>query len=222
DVALDAGFPKSYHNWSNGDSTRRIMVNQDGSYYVDVQNPYGCVGTDTVQVNVLDINASFTTNSYVEEGQQFMVSNQTSSTASWQWDFGDGTTSTDEEPAHSYSDTGTYTVQLIASQNGCRDTATQSVQVSPSTGLTDAQEAKDLAIQPNPTDGNIQLRLPDVKNEDVTITVYDGEGKKVHQKTTTKGASSSLSLDLGELPSGVYQVEATVNDKRYAGKVTVR
>ncbi len=222
EVALDAGFPGSHYNWSNGDSTRRIMVNQDGSYYVDVQNPYGCVGSDTVQIDVIDINASFSTTSNVEEGQQFIVSNQTSAATSWQWDFGDGTTSTDEEPSHSYSDTGTYTVQLIASKNGCRDTATQSVQVSPSTGLPDAKEAKGLAIRPNPTDGTIQLRLPEGQGDNVTITVYDVEGEQVRKETKSMGQSSPLSLDLADLSSGVYQVEAIVNDKRYAGKVTVR
>jgi len=33
----------------------------------------------------------------------------------WQWDFGDGTTSTDQNPVHLYQSVGTYTVSLVAS-----------------------------------------------------------------------------------------------------------
>ncbi|OQC68969.1 MAG: PKD domain protein [Euryarchaeota archaeon ADurb.Bin009] len=37
------------------------------------------------------------------------------SPTSWAWDFGDGNTSTDQNPEHTYTSTGTYTVKLIAS-----------------------------------------------------------------------------------------------------------
>ena len=39
-------------------------------------------------------------------------------TTSWLWDFGDGTTSTDQNPNHTYSSPGTYTVALIATGPG--------------------------------------------------------------------------------------------------------
>lgn len=51
---------------------------------------------------------------------------------SYLWDFGDGTTSTEENPTHNYATPGTYTVRLIAYQEGgCRgtDTAVHSVSV---------------------------------------------------------------------------------------------
>jgi gliding motility-associated-like protein len=42
------------------------------------------------------------------------------------WDFGDGTTSTDNSPLHYYANTGTYTVKLyILDTLGCRDTITK-------------------------------------------------------------------------------------------------
>lgn len=41
---------------------------------------------------------------------------------SWQWQFGDGDASTDASPAHTYLNSGTYTVQLIASNANGADT----------------------------------------------------------------------------------------------------
>ena len=38
---------------------------------------------------------------------------------SWAWDFGDGTTSTEQNPTHSYAEVGTYTVQVtVENENG--------------------------------------------------------------------------------------------------------
>ncbi|MEO7265921.1 MAG: PKD domain-containing protein, partial [Ferruginibacter sp.] len=42
----------------------------------------------------------------------------------WFWQFGDGGTSTQQNPAHVYSDTGYFTVTLIVWDNGCSDTLT--------------------------------------------------------------------------------------------------
>ncbi|MCO6495495.1 MAG: PKD domain-containing protein [Bacteroidetes bacterium] len=48
------------------------------------------------------------------------------------WDFGDGSTSTDNNPSHQYSDTGRYTITLIAySANGCSDTLKRMIVISP-------------------------------------------------------------------------------------------
>ena len=40
----------------------------------------------------------------------------------WLWDFGDGTTSTLQNPVHIFSDTGYFDITLIAYNNGCPDT----------------------------------------------------------------------------------------------------
>ncbi|MFO7789979.1 MAG: PKD domain-containing protein, partial [Bacteroidales bacterium] len=44
---------------------------------------------------------------------------------SWSWDFGDGGTSTDENPAHEYTSAGTYTVELTATNSAGSDTETK-------------------------------------------------------------------------------------------------
>jgi len=39
---------------------------------------------------------------------------------SWTWDFGDGNTSTEQNPVHTYDEPGTYDVQLeVCNENGC-------------------------------------------------------------------------------------------------------
>jgi PKD repeat protein len=50
---------------------------------------------------------------------------------SWQWDFGDGATSPQGSPTHSYAAAGTFTVTLVATDAGAlADTATQQVTVT--------------------------------------------------------------------------------------------
>jgi PKD repeat protein len=43
----------------------------------------------------------------------------------WSWDFGDGGTSTETDPVHTYTEAGTYTVSLTASKTGSSDTETK-------------------------------------------------------------------------------------------------
>ena len=45
---------------------------------------------------------------------------------SWSWDFGDGGTSTEQNPTHVYTVPGTYTVTLTVTDNGGTDTETES------------------------------------------------------------------------------------------------
>ncbi|MCX2482214.1 PKD domain-containing protein [Pedobacter sp. MR2016-24] len=48
----------------------------------------------------------------------------------WAWDFGDGTTSSLQNPSHTYADTGSYVVRLrVANQQGCSTNTFKTVQI---------------------------------------------------------------------------------------------
>jgi ELWxxDGT repeat protein len=57
---------------------------------------------------------------------------QSSNANSWSWDFGDGITSTLQNPSHVYTSLGTFTVKLIIDMgNGCTDEKTSTITVQP-------------------------------------------------------------------------------------------
>jgi len=62
----------------------------------------------------------------------------------WHWDFGDGNTSALQNPTHTYSDTGSYTVSLIANNNFSTDTITRADYITASnTGVfTDPRDGQ--------------------------------------------------------------------------------
>ncbi|HGY89785.1 MAG TPA: PKD domain-containing protein [Planctomycetes bacterium] len=54
----------------------------------------------------------------------------TGSVTSWSWNFGDGTTSTAQNPSHTYASTGSYTVSLTVTGPGGSDTMTKTAYVN--------------------------------------------------------------------------------------------
>ncbi|HOS47671.1 MAG TPA: PKD domain-containing protein [Bacteroidia bacterium] len=123
--------------WDFGDGTTSNLQNPVHTYIVDgfydvqliVESVSGCFDTlhvDTL-VSVLTSTALFNADS-TTGCLPFMVNFADSSlnAVSWQWDFGDGSSSTLMNPSHIYSTPGVYTVTLIATNaNGCSDTLTR-------------------------------------------------------------------------------------------------
>lgn len=109
-----------------------------GAYMVSlsVTNSNGCVKTVTYPVFVHPLpvaafNVDGTCLHYPSRFTDQSVANY-GIIDSWEWDFGDGNTSTQQHPNHAYSSPGTYMVRLIIETGiGCRDTAWGLAQVYP-------------------------------------------------------------------------------------------
>ena len=83
-------------------------------------------------------------------GQTVTFSDSSTNTpTAWLWIFGDGITSTAQNPTHAYSATGNFTVALTASNAGGSSTSTQSVTVSASTSQVGMiKQTVSLAVSP--------------------------------------------------------------------------
>jgi len=99
------------------------------------RDEYG-IDTITVMANPPAIAANFSaSNSNVCLGDSTCFTDLSFSTngplTSWSWDFGDGNLSTIQNPCHTYTAAGTYTVQLIVTNTGGdSDTASSAVTVN--------------------------------------------------------------------------------------------
>jgi len=81
--------------------------------YININMPAADISAD-VKKGCIPLTVNFTD-----------ISTISPPTTSWHWDFGDGQTSTGQNPTHIYSDTGHYNVSLIiVNSEGCSDTIT--------------------------------------------------------------------------------------------------
>lgn len=104
-----------------------------GSYTVTliVTNSFGCSDTISKPAYIRIRRAQLSVTGLPERGcipytiMPVPVINALDAVTSWEWDFGDGGSSFVQNPAHTYTVQGTYTVKLmITTSSGCRDTLT--------------------------------------------------------------------------------------------------
>ncbi|PKQ70440.1 PKD domain-containing protein [Raineya orbicola] len=108
---------------------------QQGGFYdvtLQVKNNNNCINTFTIEnIPVFDAPAIiFTTQRFLDNPLRVQFNNFTSGAISYEWNFGDGNTSTQTQPTHTYLQAGEYLVRLKAiSPNNCESTFSQVVGV---------------------------------------------------------------------------------------------
>lgn len=120
---------------------------------------------------------------------------------SWFWDFGDGNTSTQQNPQHSYSLGGVYNVCLIVGNNCGGDTSCTEVNVS-GVGVDPGVELAGVKVYPNPSQNGFWIGQTEVKA--LTLSLYDAQGKLLRMLDT---AAEKTWLDLASFAKGVYLLQ---------------
>ncbi|MBX2930627.1 MAG: PKD domain-containing protein [Chitinophagaceae bacterium] len=128
--------PVATYEWDFGDGTPLVIADtpthtyQNTGFYtiqVIVTTVNGCKDTLTYNTAIKLYDkptANFTAtpvNACAKNNITFTSLSSPNATT-WFWDFGDGGTSTLENPIYNYSDTGSFNVRLIVSNNSCKDT----------------------------------------------------------------------------------------------------
>jgi PKD repeat protein len=104
---------------------------------------YSCTDDTTITITVMPVplpqfNAVPPSQVYSPSGNPVSFTNQTNEGSwTWLWRFGDGSTSAEKDPAHTYTELGTYDVVLIVSNASCSDSITHKVYVLPPAPVAD-------------------------------------------------------------------------------------
>ena len=109
--------------------------NTTGSYTVTLvtSNPGDCKDTLAIPayIYVGGVNASFTKSvASTCIGSNVTFTNTSLPLGTTTWNFGDGNTSTAQNPTHAYTSAGTYTVKLVVTNGSCSDSTTQTIVVN--------------------------------------------------------------------------------------------
>jgi gliding motility-associated-like protein len=121
--------------WNYGDGTPVSTNRYDtihtyasrGSYKIKllVGNAAGCVDSLSFKVYIVDPKANFTAlNTSGCPPLPVSFKDQSINARRWRWSFGDGTFAFSQNPVHTYTDSGKFTVSLIVDSMKCKDTLT--------------------------------------------------------------------------------------------------
>ncbi|MBL7828016.1 MAG: alpha/beta fold hydrolase [Saprospiraceae bacterium] len=131
------------YQWSNGSSASQIVVSTPGNYFVTVSDIAGCIAVlhqEIGQSSSLPISANF---SQSISGTTVTFSNTTPPVPglNYNWDFGDGATSTLANPTHTYVTGGFYTVILTAYTDCSSGTKSKLINTAPTANFTGEPQA---------------------------------------------------------------------------------
>jgi hypothetical protein len=192
------------------------ISNRCGIYF-DFNLP---VITNTVH-SILCPGYSVNWNSILLSPTEVSFTDQTSAAISWLWDFGDGNTSTSQNPTHIYADSGNYTVCLYT-QNACGRPDSLCQTISTLLGIDDP-DFGGMDLYPSPNTGEFVVKLVLLGTAEVSYELFNTLGTKVAEKQMEAGAGTHTErFDIRDQSAGIYYMRVVVNGKQYYQKVLKR
>ncbi len=210
DLAVMGGTGPYTYAWSNGASSEDLTGLAAGAYAVSIVDANGC-SFQTTTINVTDGSgpgADFlpsTTAALIGEPIAFF--NLGTWGADVEWDLGDGTTTTEVEPTHTYTVPGTYTVTLTTTVGACSASTSQQVVIDATTGIAPPKE--DLARVWLDNE-HVVVDLAQQRADEVVITVLDGAGRVVAERRSRLNAGRER-IPVDHVAGGVILVRLLTN-----------
>ena len=186
-------------NLSNAQNPTHTYITQ-GSFDVKlkVATDKGCIKA-IAKNNLININggvtAGFTSSApgtcQAPTPVTFTNTSTGTGTLSYQWFFGDGGTSIDANPVHSYTTAGNYTVKLIVTNNfGCTDTLIKTNTINIGFVKANFTHTNNICADKNVTVTNTSTPVAN------TATWYFSDGTSLTGNTVTKAFSAAGTYDI--------------------------
>lgn len=215
-----------FGNGSTSDNeTPTTTYSSNGDFNVTLEatdNQNGCSNSTSKFVKINPKPTS--TFSYTRNGLQIIFSPDNQTYSSYEWDFGDGNSSTTTRPTHKYDSEDNYPVTLtVTTATGCSNTITDTVEL-----LTDSRKAYNANVEefgayPNPFAEafNIEYNLNHQSN--VTLEVYTNTGQRIERMVDENQTSGKHSYQFNPesygQSAGVYLIRLVIDGEAYQKQV---
>lgn len=176
-------------------------------YYYDWKIEYfNPCGKTPVTVTVNTVNGNFSATPQTNP-LQYQFTDLTPAAASWDWDFGDMNTSTLQNPLHTYSAPGTYTVKLVVTDSSsCKDTVTQNVTALTTTLKNTADLIHQIRLYPNPAQESITIGAAYYSGIPIEIHLLNYLGQNV-RKIYSGSFNNPITVPIQDIPDGQYWIQ---------------
>ena len=174
-------------------------------------------GRTPVNVIVTTPTASFT---YTNVANVYTFTNTSTGSTSWLWKFGDGNTSNQQNPTHTYGTSGTFVVTLYAYNGSCIDSTSQTITLL-TTGINSADANANLSIYPNPVNDHMVVSLnANAAGAIWNVRIYDILGNVLlSDRIITISGANQKEFDLSKFAKGIYSLEMENNGNKIIRKV---
>jgi hypothetical protein len=116
-------------------------------------------------------------------------------------------------------DHGWYKVVVIDAY-GCQ--GTDSVYIAPPTGIDDLNGLEyNLRVYPNPSDNHIYIELTMQEYTDLWLEIFDGTGRKIMIKEFKQVDRIRESMDISDLPQGLYYLKVRTKEGQALRKIVI-
>ncbi len=131
----------------------------------------------------------------------------TGNPANWTWVFGDGNTSTAQNPSHTYTTPATRNVQLVVGNvYGNNSSPITKIGVCFAAGVASIDAANAVSVYPNPATSEITVNMEGINAAQSVITIENAIGQTV-MVVENKNAFSKLNVNVATLENGIYFVK---------------
>ncbi|MEO0896513.1 MAG: S8 family serine peptidase [Bacteroidota bacterium] len=163
---------------------------------------------------------SFILDSSPLKGSPVSFSDQNGQIDSYFWDFGDGTTSAQSNPTHTFDEGGFYEVQLTVERGICRNTFRETIWVNFPVTLAEPIK-EEIRLFPNPSKGLLQIETSEDYQLD-RVELSDSRGRLIW-KSDLLAASGRVELEIpSRVENGLYFIRLFEGDKNWPFKVIIQ
>lgn len=204
---------------SPNSSSPDVQFNALGTYTITLITS-NFAGDDTL-VKTVDIQYTSPTVDFdfAPGGLNYIFIDKSVGAFFYNWNFGDGNTSTLQNPSHTYATSGTYTITLTVSNPCGQVNASKTISVI-GTGVNDLLTDWGMQLLPNPNKGRFSLKAETAPASPLTIDIIDLQGRVVlHKQFRSTGGSFHQNFDLRNEAKGIYFLR--VSDGERAGNMKV-